>query len=163
MNHLEILSESFHGYFGVGELETSQEWIINSYFFNLDYILDDELLEDKLIELCTNRFLKMQFFQCKTLEQYWCCALFQKLYEKLLSMLIPLATTYLCKSGSSTLFSIKTKSRNHLNAQADMRIAISNKVPRLRNSCAINRNKRVIRYKVDLKLIFNLFKILLHK
>ena len=45
-------------------------------------------------------------------------------------MVIQFATTYLCESGFSTLLSIKTKSRNRLNAQADMRIAISNKVPR---------------------------------
>ena len=117
MNHLEILSKSFDGYFGVGELETSEEWIINPYSFNLDYMLDDEKLKDDLIELCTNRFLKMQF-ESKTLEQYWCCAMnmFPRLCEKALSMLIPFATTYLCESGFSTLLSIKTKSRNRLNA-----------------------------------------------
>ena len=37
VDHLEILSKSFHGYFGGGELETSEKWIINPYFFNLDY------------------------------------------------------------------------------------------------------------------------------
>ena len=45
-------------------------------------------------------------------------------------MLISFATTYLCESGFSALLSIKTKSRNHLSAQADMRVAISNKLPR---------------------------------
>ena len=34
----------------------------------------------------------------------------------------------LCESWFSTLLSIKTKSRNRLNAHADMRIVISNKV-----------------------------------
>ena len=89
-----------------------------------------ELLKDKLIELCTNCFLKMQF-ESKTLEQYCYCTMnmFQRLCEKTLSMLIPFATTYLCESGFSTLLSIKTKSRNCLNAQTDMRNAISNKVP----------------------------------
>ena len=92
---------------------------------------DDESLKDELIELCMNRFIKMQF-ESKTLEQYWCCSMnmFPKLGEKALSTLIPFATTYLCESGFSTLLSIKTKSRNRLNAQADMRIAISNKMPR---------------------------------
>ena len=37
VDHLEILSKSFYGYFGGGELETSKKWIINPYFFNLDY------------------------------------------------------------------------------------------------------------------------------
>ena len=46
-------------------------------------------------------------------------------------MLIPFAKTYLCKSGLSTFLSIKKKSRNTLNAEADMQIAISNKVQRI--------------------------------
>ena len=46
-------------------------------------------------------------------------------------MLIQFAKTYLCKSGISTFFSIKKKSRNTLNAEADMQIAISNKVQRI--------------------------------
>lgn len=131
MNHLEILSKSFDGYFKIGELEISEEWIINPYSFNLNHMSDDESLKDELIELCMDRFLKMQF-ESKTLEEYWCCSMnmFPKLSEKALSTLIPFATTYLCESGFSTLLSIKTKSRNRLNAQADMRIAISNKMPR---------------------------------
>lgn len=133
VNHLEILSKSFDGYFGGGELETSEEWILNPYSYNLDYtcMSDDEKLKDDLIELRTNRVLEMQF-ESKTLEQYWCLAMdmFPRLCEKALSVFIPFATTYLCESGFSALLSIKTKSRNRLGAQADMRIAISNKVPR---------------------------------
>ena len=47
-----------------------------------------------------------------------------------LAVLIPLATAWLCESGFGTLLSIKTKSINRLNAQSDMRAAISNTVPR---------------------------------
>ena len=60
----------------------------------------------------------------------WTMDIFPKLCEKTLSVFIPFATTYLCQSRFSALLSIKTKSRNDLNAQADMRVAISNKVPR---------------------------------
>ena len=38
VDHLEILSRSFHGYFEGRELETSEKWIINLYFFNLNYM-----------------------------------------------------------------------------------------------------------------------------
>ena len=58
MNHLEILSKSFDGYFKIGELEISEEWIINPYSFNLNHMSDDELLKDELIELCNDRLLK---------------------------------------------------------------------------------------------------------
>ena len=53
-----------------------------------------------------------------------------KLCEKPLSVLVPFATTYLCESRVSALLSIKAKSKNRLSAQADMRVAINNKVPR---------------------------------
>ena len=63
---------------------------------------------------------------------YWCLAMdmFPKLCEKALSVFIPFMTTYLCHSGFSALLSNKIESRNRLNAQADMWVAISNKLPR---------------------------------
>ena len=38
LDDLEILSKSFYEYFEKRELETSEKWIINSYFFNLAYM-----------------------------------------------------------------------------------------------------------------------------
>ena len=71
-------------------------------------------------------------FESKTQKQYWCLAMdmFPKLCEKAPIVLMPFMTTYLCESGFSGLLSIKTKSGNRLSAQADIRVAISNKVPR---------------------------------
>ena len=43
--------------------------------------------------------------------------------------IIPFATTYLGKSGFSSLVAIKTKSRNRLNVKDDMRVALSNTKP----------------------------------
>ena len=70
--------------------------------------------------------------ESKTLEEYWRSAMdmYPQLRKKALGVLIPFATTYLCESGFSSLLSIKTKSRNRLNPQADLRVAISKKVPR---------------------------------
>ena len=39
--HLEELSTSFDGYFDVGKLRTSEEWIMNPYSLNLDKMSDD--------------------------------------------------------------------------------------------------------------------------
>ena len=129
MEDLKIPLKSFDGYFGGGELETFEKWIINPYFFNLDYISIVEKLKDDLIELRTNHVLEMQF-ESKTMDQYWSLAMdiYPKLCEKALSVLNPFATTYLCQSGFSAILSIKTKSKNHLSAV--MQVAISNKVPR---------------------------------
>ena len=92
---------------------------------------DDEKLKDDLIELHISRALEMPF-ESKTLEQYWRLAMdvFPRLCEKALSVLIPFATTYLWESGFCALLSIKTKSRNRFSALADVRVAISYKVPR---------------------------------
>ena len=41
VDHLEILSKSFDGCFEE-ELQTIEEWIINPYSFNLDYMSDEK-------------------------------------------------------------------------------------------------------------------------
>uniref|UniRef100_UPI00358EA82C protein FAM200C-like n=1 Tax=Myxine glutinosa TaxID=7769 RepID=UPI00358EA82C len=129
--HLEMLSESFGGYFAAGDLKISEEWIMNPYSYNMEKMSNDEELKEDLIDLRTNRALEMQF-ESNTLEEFWCAALdmFPRLGGKALRVLIPFATTYLCESGFSSLLSIKTKSRNCLNLQADLRIVVSKKVPR---------------------------------
>jgi hypothetical protein len=43
--------------------------------------------------------------------------------------LIPFATIYICESGFSTLVTIKTKNRNRLDVQRDMRVALSKTTP----------------------------------
>ena len=50
--------------------------------------------------------------------------------ETALAVIIPFATTCLCKSGFITHLSIRTKSRNRLNAQGDMHVAMNNIAPR---------------------------------
>ena len=49
--------------------------------------------------------------------------------RKALGTFLPFPTTYLCELGFSTLTSIKTKQRNSLNANADMRVALSTLEP----------------------------------
>jgi len=74
--------------------------------------------------------------KCNLIVNFWKTisgmVMFPRLCETALVVLIPFATTYLCKSGFSNILSIKTISRNRLNAQTDMRVAISNIVPRFK-------------------------------
>jgi len=51
-------------------METSEEWIMNPYSFNLDKMSDDGKLKESLTELCSNRALEMQFHS-KILEECW--------------------------------------------------------------------------------------------
>ena len=92
--HLEMLSESFDGYFAAGDLKISEEWIMNPYSYNLEKMSDDEELKEDLIDLRTNRTLEMQF-ESKNLEEFRCAALdmFPRLGGKALRVLIPFATS----------------------------------------------------------------------
>ncbi|CAF2748192.1 unnamed protein product [Lepeophtheirus salmonis] len=50
--------------------------------------------------------------------------------KKDLTVFVPFATIYLCKTGVSRLLHIKTKSRKQLDPQHDMQVALSTKIPR---------------------------------
>ena len=66
--HLEVSLTSFDRYFEVGKMEP-EEWIMNSYSFNLYKMSDDGELKD-LIKLRSNRALEMQL-ESKSCEKYW--------------------------------------------------------------------------------------------
>ena len=50
-------------------------------------------------------------------------------------MLLPFATTYLCETGFSALTTIKTKARNRLDPQHDLRCALTSIEPRFEKIC----------------------------
>ena len=59
-----------------------------------------------------------------------------------LRAIFPFASTYLCESGFSALMHIKSKTRNQLDVEDDMRIAISKTQPRiLRLACNMQQQK----------------------
>lgn len=92
---------------------------------------DDDLLKENLIEIQSNARIEMEFEKLQ-LEQFWCkqLELYPQLAKAALETLLPFSTTYLCEIGFSSLLNIKTKARNRLNASADLRVALSKKVPR---------------------------------
>ena len=110
----------------VGKLESSKEWIMNPYFSDLNKTSDDVELKEDLIEPF-KQSLQMQL-RVEIFEEYLCSAIisFQGICKTALTVLIPFAITWLCESGYSNFLSIMKKSRNRLNAQADMNVAISN-------------------------------------
>ena len=65
--------------------------------------------------------------------QFW-YAMYQS-YTKLsmiaLRVFVPLASTYLCEAGFSTVVNLKTKNRNILDVADHMRLASTNARPRI--------------------------------
>jgi hypothetical protein len=70
-------------------------------------------------------------FNLKGLEEFWYSLreAYPRIVNRAIKVLIPFATTYLSESGFSTLVTIKTKSRNRLDVQHDMRVALSKATP----------------------------------
>ena len=64
-------------------------------------------------------------------DSFWSLQLesFPNLARRVLYNLFPLATTYLCESGFSTLVNIKTKNTNELYVEQDLRCDLSKASP----------------------------------
>lgn len=131
--HLSTLQRSFDGYF-CQEIARKDLWIRNPFLCDLDNIDDSDLAKDDLIDLRTREVLRSAF-SCNTLIEFWCAQLdsYPQLAKRAVLTLLPFATTYLCEAGFSTPLTIKTKERNKLNAEDDMRVALSKTVPRFKS------------------------------
>ena len=54
---------------------------------------------------------------------------------KALGVLLPFATSHLCKAGFSAVAVIKSKYRNKIDIERDMCVAMSNIAPRFKKMC----------------------------
>jgi hypothetical protein len=55
--------------------------------------------------------------------------------KKAINILLPFATSYLCKTGFSGVAALKTKYCSMLNIESDLRVAISKLQPRYEKLC----------------------------
>ena len=73
-------------------------------------------------------------FEAMSLNSFW--AKYLHIYKNVGSVairtLLPFSSTYLCESGFSALVSMKTKFRNKLECEADLRCALSSTKPRIK-------------------------------
>ena len=129
--HLQILSTAFDGYFSCGELQTCDYWIRHPFKVKLEDIDDSNDIMEDLIDMRSNTAIKMEFTD-DSLEHFWASQLetYPVLAKKALTVLVAFATTYLCETGFSCLVHIKTKTRNRLDPQHDIQVALSTKTPR---------------------------------
>ena len=109
--HLEALQNSFKSYCLATENLKNKSWICNLFLAELECISDDDLAKDELIELKATEPITMSF-NSKSIGDFWISLgqAYPLLVKQAMAAIIPFTTTYLCKSGFSSLFAIKTKS-----------------------------------------------------
>ncbi|XP_067950225.1 protein FAM200A-like [Watersipora subatra] len=92
-----------------------------------------EQLQEEFLELTKNSALKDDFKEL-SIEHFWIQA--QRLYPNIslatFKMLIPFASTYLCESAFLAMLTIKSRSRNRLEVEADLWCALSTTTPNIK-------------------------------
>ena len=125
------LQTSFEGYFNLGSLK-DETWIQNPFLIDLNSMDDEDPNKDDLIDLRASKLLQIEF-NATSLENFWCSQQhsYQSLAKQAISTLIPFATAYRSEATFSALVTIKTKQRNRLDVQHNMRLALSRTQPQL--------------------------------
>lgn len=122
-DHLNILKNYFTGYFSKDMIPT-ERWIIRPFATELSEIKDYSPVKDELIDLQSPATLREEFEKVGV--NFWIKLTdsFPLLTQRAFRVFVPFVTTYLCESGFSCLVAIKTKARNCLKADDDMRVAL---------------------------------------
>ncbi|XP_045105123.1 protein FAM200A-like [Portunus trituberculatus] len=137
MDHLSQLDDEFRRYFP--DLSPQHAGLAkNPFLCQVDDVLEDA--QEEFIELLHDSTAK-NVFQSNSLSSFWCSMM--ESYPKI-SDLLPFASTYLCESGFSSLLAIKTKSRNKLSVEDDLRCALAATEPRIHELVAQNNHKSPI-------------------
>ncbi|XP_066941054.1 protein FAM200C-like [Macrobrachium rosenbergii] len=133
--HLIILQEEFKRYFHETDRNENLQLMLtcNPFRCTVDGLPDD--IQEEFLELINNTAAKEELQEQQQFNSSNCwvkmLSAFPKTSKFALKVLIPFSSTYLCKSGFSTLLVIKSKARNRLNAEADMRCALSHTDPHI--------------------------------
>ena len=110
--------------------ESRPSWVRQPFTFDVATAdVNDEHL-DEIIELQQSQ-LQQQLFSAATLSTFWChqIAPYPLIAQKALEILTPFVTTYLYEQSFSRLVDIKTKKRNRLCCENDMRLALAKVKP----------------------------------
>ncbi|XP_045101477.1 zinc finger BED domain-containing protein 5-like [Portunus trituberculatus] len=123
-DHLRNLQEEIDRYIDLKK----HSWIRNAFTVNVTEVGEDIPGFQKLTDLQGNQVQKQCFenLQCsKFWTQFKDNPILTREAEK---VLLPFPTTYLCEQGFSSLVTIKTKARNRLDLQHDLRCALATNI-----------------------------------
>jgi len=134
-SHLDALISHFEKYFS--EDMEKHNWIRNTFVDNANALQGFTSLEaEQFIDLSADLSLK-SIYNPNSLISFWAKARseFPLVGCKVLRVLVPFATSYLCEASFSAVAVIKSKYRNKIDIERDMRVAISNIAPRFDITC----------------------------
>uniref|UniRef100_A0A8C5LWZ0 Uncharacterized protein n=1 Tax=Leptobrachium leishanense TaxID=445787 RepID=A0A8C5LWZ0_9ANUR len=128
IEHITKLQERFNDYFT--EQHRDDGWIRDPFGIKLESVMLPSNEECQLVELSCDQMLKKKFTEI-TLSQFWCSVMteYPSIATHALKIILPFSTTYLCESGFSVLVQLKTKNRNRLDIEHDLRVALSTITP----------------------------------
>lgn len=133
VQYLSSMRASFEKYFPE-EQNTKMKlnsWIHNPFLPNLEKpeSMSNEIYES-LLEMSSDTSME-SLFKTTPLNDFWCRISdeYPMLGKMALNILLPFPTTYLCETGFSTYAATKTKYRNRLDAEPDMRLQLSSIKP----------------------------------
>jgi zinc finger BED domain-containing protein 5/7/8/9 len=136
-NHLSKLISQFEKYFGESlKPNDSNEWIINPFITSQDAEKLAKLpipIAESVLEVAADADLRLMFPRVSNV-QFWASLTSSHpvLAHHALKILLPFASTWTCESGFSTMTTLKTKSRNRLQVEHDIRLALAQGVsPRI--------------------------------
>ena len=158
--HLRSLEKEFQRYFP--DLDQGfATFPRNSFSPVMDIATVPEEVQDELLDL-RNDSASREMFMEKSLSQFLCTMLrsYLKLLTEALHVIVPFASTYICETGFSVLAHIKSKARNQLNVEDDMRLAISktqSRISKLASDIQQQKSHSVYRIKINKKLLHTTF------
>ncbi|XP_073510794.1 protein FAM200C-like [Phyllobates terribilis] len=128
--HLDELAKSLDGYFPTRE--SYPAWMKLPFMFAVETADVNYEYLDEIIEIQQSQ-VQQQHFRTTTRSTFWCRQLekYPIIAKKALEFFIPFVTTYLCEQSFSRMLDIKTKKRNRLCCENDMRLALAKVKPRI--------------------------------
>ena len=132
--HLEKLECEFRSYFP--ELSRDDLSLARNPFRLSSEKVEDEL-QDQFIDM-KNDSSSQDMFEAFPITDFWLrmALSYPEISKAALKKLLPFSSTWLCESAFSTLLNVKTKQRNRLEVEQDIRGALSSTETRIKNLVA---------------------------
>lgn len=134
VKHLDNLTDEFIRYFPNLSKE-SWQFTLTSCPFKINVNTLPDALQEQAIELKYDSSAKINFDSGSSSEGFWLKYLptYTKILNEALKVLVQFLSTYICESEFSSRAVIKTKHRNRLEVESDLRCSLSNIKPNVKN------------------------------